>query len=225
MKRLIVLRPEPGASETVRRARELGLDAIAIPLFEIEPVPWTPPDPSAFDALLLTSANAVRHAGEGLELLTTLQVHAVGQATADAARNAGFAIAAVGDGGVDDLLSVIDPETRLLHLSGEDRRDPTVARKITSIPVYRSIALAAPAGLEQAEHAVVLIHSARAGLRFQKLAQQLRLDRRLIAIAAISKSSALAAGDSWSAIEVAERPSDDALLALALRLCDKPEST
>ena len=38
MRRVLVLRPEPGASATVERARERGLDAIAAPLFEIEPI-------------------------------------------------------------------------------------------------------------------------------------------------------------------------------------------
>ena len=44
MKRLVVLRPEPGASETVERARAIGLDALRMPLFEIEPVLWDAPD-------------------------------------------------------------------------------------------------------------------------------------------------------------------------------------
>ena len=38
MTRVVVLRPEPGASETVARAAERGLDAVAIPLFRIEPL-------------------------------------------------------------------------------------------------------------------------------------------------------------------------------------------
>ena len=36
MSRIVVLRPEPGASETVERAKTRGLDAVRIPLFEIE---------------------------------------------------------------------------------------------------------------------------------------------------------------------------------------------
>ena len=60
MRRLLVLRPEPGASATAGRARTLGLDPVLMPLFEIEPIAWTAPDPAGFDALLLTSANAVR---------------------------------------------------------------------------------------------------------------------------------------------------------------------
>ena len=82
MRRLLVLRPEPGASETVRRAHERGLDAVAIPLFEIETARWEVPEAGGFDGLLLTSANAVRHGGEQLQALRGLPVYAVGQATA-----------------------------------------------------------------------------------------------------------------------------------------------
>ena len=86
MKRVLVLRPEPGASATVKRAKERGLDALAIPLFEVRPVDWDVPDAGSFDGLLLTSANAVRHSGEQLKELRGLPVHAVGAATAAAAR-------------------------------------------------------------------------------------------------------------------------------------------
>ena len=96
MRRVLVLRPEPGATATLRRARERGLEAEAVPLFEVEPVEWSVPDPSDFDALLLTSANAVRHGGPGLQALRELPVHAVGEATARAAREAGFAVATIG---------------------------------------------------------------------------------------------------------------------------------
>src|SRR4051794_41196284 len=96
MRRVVVLRPEPGASATVERARQRGLDAFALPLFEVEPVAWEAPDPDRFDALLLTSANAVRHGGEQLVRLRELPVYAVGSATADAARRGGFEVASVG---------------------------------------------------------------------------------------------------------------------------------
>ena len=54
MRRLVVLRPEPGASDTVRKARQRGLDAVAIPLFEVEPIAWEMPDIDQFAALLGT---------------------------------------------------------------------------------------------------------------------------------------------------------------------------
>jgi len=217
MTRVLVLRPEPGASATVSRARALGLDAVSIPLFEVEPVAWTAPDPVGFDALLLTSANAVRHGGAALEAFRALPVHAVGEATAEAARAADFTVAGSGTAGVDALLDSLTPELRLLHLCGEDRRTPTDApQAITAVPIYRSRAIDPPPGLDQAIGAVVLVHSPRAGQRFAELVE----DRGTVAIAAISATAAEAAGAGWSEIGIASEPSDDALLALAARLCN-----
>ena len=139
MKRVLVLRPEPGASATVERARARGLEAIALPLFEIEPLAWDAPEASSFDGVLLTSANAVRCGGDPLKGLRGLPAYAVGMATAEAAREAGFDIASTGEAGVDRLLGSIDPDLKLLHLAGEDRRAPDGAtQEITFIPVYRS---------------------------------------------------------------------------------------
>src|SRR4051794_25280604 len=104
MRRLVVLRPEPGASATAERARMLGLEPVMVPLFEVEPVAWQAPDAARFDALLLTSANAVRMGGEELSKLRRLPVHAVGEATARSALDAGFDVASLGDAGVDRLL-------------------------------------------------------------------------------------------------------------------------
>lgn len=216
MRRLLVLRPEPGASATAARARKHGLDAVVVPLFEIEPVPWRLPDWRAFDALLLTSANAVRHAGAKLRRLNHLPVYAVGEATAAAARAAGFAISAVGDGGVDALLGSIGASVRLLHLCGEDRA-PTLRQNIVAIAVYAAKPFHAP-DLSGASGAVALIHSPRSGRRFAELVS----DRASIAIAAISPAAAEAVGAGWAAVECASGPNDDALLALAARLCNNP---
>ena len=47
MMRVLVLRPEPGARTTLELARKMGLDAVAAPLFVIEPVDWKVPELSA----------------------------------------------------------------------------------------------------------------------------------------------------------------------------------
>jgi len=213
MTKVLVLRPQPGASATVERAQQRGLDAVAIPLFEIEPVSWEIPDAAAFDGLLLTSANAVRIAGEQLESLRGLPAYAVGEATAEAARRAGFDIAATGDSGVDRLLDSIETELRLLHLCGEDRRTPDSAlQTITPAVIYRAV----PIEAEVPESGVALVHSPRAGQRLAELVS----DRSRIAVAAISPAAADAVGNGWLRVEAAGRPTDDALLALAERLCN-----
>jgi uroporphyrinogen-III synthase len=216
MRRVLVLRPEPGATVTLERACQRGLDAVAMPLFEIERLDWHPPEPSAFDGLLLTSANAVRHGGEGLQQLRQLPVYAVGDATAAAAREAGFDVAATGNAGVDRLVSSIDADLKLLHLCGEDRMNASAApQNITAIPVYRAKETNdVDTGL--AAGTVALIHSPRAGRRFAELVS----DGASIAIAAISPAAAEAAGPGWAAVEIAESPTDEALLATAARLCN-----
>jgi uroporphyrinogen-III synthase len=218
MRRILVLRPEPAASVTVQRARELGLDAFSVPLFEIEPVPWSPPSGRKFDGLLLTSANAVRHAGEQIKALTDLPVYAVGAATAEVARDAGFDIALAGQGGVDRLLEVVPPGLRLLHLCGEYRRMPRDSNhEITPVVVQAAKPIERP-DLSAASDVVAMIHSPRAGARFGELVGE----RRSILIAAISEPAANAVGPGWAAVEVADYLNDYGLLALAVRLCDKP---
>jgi uroporphyrinogen-III synthase len=203
---------------TVKRARERGLDAIAAPLFQIEPVSWRAPDVGDFDGLLLTSANAVRSAGDQLENFRSLPVYAVGEPTSKAARARGFSIAAIGDRGIDRLIDSLPPNLRFLHLCGECRRDPLKERaRIAVIPVYRAREVERP-DLRFANGAVVLIHSPRAAHRLAELVK----DRSGILLAAISPAAAKASGTGWGAIEVANEPNDDALLALAARLCDKP---
>ena len=218
MTRLLVLRPEPGASATLARAREMGLEALAVPLFTIEAVRWEAPEPGGFDGLLLTSANPVRCGGEQLQRLRGLEAFAVGEATAAAAREAGFGIAATGEADVDRLLDSVGLDLRLLHLCGEDRRTPEDARQsITQIVVYRSREIERP-DLPPTACSVALVHSPRAGRRFAELVGE----RGEVAIAAISEAAAEAAGRGWKSVDVADRPSDDALLALAARLCNNP---
>jgi uroporphyrinogen-III synthase len=218
MRRLFILRPEPGASETLARAQAQGLDAIAIPLFVVEPVEWVAPDPGSFDGLLLTSANAVRHGGEQLAELRGLPVYAVGSASAEAARGAGFDLASTGDAGVDRLLGSLEPGLKLLHLAGADRREPSAARQdITAVVAYRSRPNDSFDATKVRE-GIVLVHSPRAARRLAELLD----DRASLSIAAISQATADAAGTGWRSIDVAEQPTDDALLALAARLCNKP---
>lgn len=222
MRRLVIVRPEPGASATAAAAAKLGLDPIVLPLFAVGPVAWQAPDVRGFDALLLTSANAIRHGGGALAKLRGLPVYAVGEATAAQAREAGFAVAATGAGGIDSLLERIEPGLRLLHLCGEHRRHPASApQAITPLPVYRSNALAEVARLDRIAGEVVAIHSPRAGARLAELAAARGIDISGTAIAAISAEAARAAGSGWQSVAAAEQPGESCLLALAARLCNK----
>lgn len=218
-RRLFVFRPEAAAQQTIVRARELGLDAVPIPLFELEALDWSPRDAGDFDALLLTSANTVKMAGASLDRYRTLPVHAVGEGTAVAARVAGLGVATVGSGGVDSLLAEVDPRLRLLHLCGEDKREPAVeGRSITSVPIYRARERADVTGLDHLSGQVAVVHSPRAARRLADLIEV--ADRATMRLAAISEATAQAAGDGWQEVRVASAPTDNELLALCVRLCE-----
>ena len=210
MRRLLIVRPEPGASATLAMARQMGLDAIAIPLFAVQPVPWDAVDPKDFSGIVATSANAFRHGGEQLEMLKALPVHAVGEATASAARDAGFAVATTGEGGRMELGQRL-PVGRMLHLAGADHLpvDSTEA-----VAVYASRPIDPPPAIDAAG-AVVVVHSPRAGKRLAELVG----NRASTAIAAISEKAAAACGAGWDHVEIASLPREPALLALAAKLC------
>jgi uroporphyrinogen-III synthase len=214
---LLILRPEPGATKTLERALTLGLDAFCHPLFEIQPVPWSAPDPTQFDALLFTSANAVRHGGPALKSVIQLPVIAVGAATGDAARAAGFQVVAQGAHDANAAVDLMPEASQILWLAGRDhrpaKRDGRICPPIivyAAVPTENVLSLTSPV--------VALIHSARAAMRLAEIAPDLKLS---IIVVAISAVAATAAGTGWRALHIAESPHDDAMLALARRLCDQ----
>lgn len=219
---VLVLRPEPGASATAARAAALGLAATVTPLFTTRAIDWDAPAADAQDALLVTSANAMRLGGAGLARLAALPIYAVGAATAAAARAVGFARVIVGD---DDAAAIVmqaqaDGVTRLLHLAGAEHRAVEMAGgTISRVIIYEAVAasrLPTPARDALAAGAVALVHSPRAGTLLRTLAEAAGVAADGIAVAAISAS----AGQGWRTLAVAERPTDDALLAAAVRLCE-----
>lgn len=214
MSKVVILRPEPGASATLARAVAAGIDAVAIPLFEIAPVDWIAPDPSEFDALLLTSANALRHGGNRLAAYRALPTYCVGEATAAAALSAGFGVAGTGAQDAAALVERVPRGLRLLHLTGRDHR-PIAG--VTELIVYDSEAIDPPPSLEALEGGVAMVHSPRAGARLAALVEA----RADISIAAISDAAAAACGPGWREVTAIDAPGDGALLALAASLCQK----
>lgn len=214
-----VLRPEPGNAATCARLREMGHQAIPIPLFVVESVPWDCPEAAGFDALLLTSANAVRHAGEALAHLSALPTYAVGAETAKLARAAGLSVVAVGSGGVGALAErlVHDGRGRILHLTGRDFTALPKSFESTVRIVYaaheRATVEVLTAIVSPPSPAHVLLHSARAARRFAdlvSLADRAKCDFHLHAM---SQSIADSAGLGWASVTVADVPNEAALLS------------
>lgn len=216
MKPVVVLRPEPGNTRTADALRTRGLEVRQVPLFAVVPVDWTPPNPTGFDGLLLTSANAVRHGGAGLDLFKRLPVVAVGAATAAAASEAGFAVAVTGDENARAVVTEARDRgfARLLHLAGRERA-PT-EDGVEAVTVYASDAAAVPADVARSfEDALVLVHSTRAATRLVELVDGAGVDRSRIALVAISPAVGDAAGQGWATISIASEPGDSAVVAAA----------
>lgn len=218
---VLVLRPQPGAEETARRARALGLDAVVAPLFEIRPLAWRSPDPAGFDAIVVTSANAARHGGPALAAFAHLPCYAVGEATAAAAREAGLGGIRAGRADGDAVLRLMaaDGIRRAFHPGGRERialRHPDIRLVAAAVygadPVER---LPQRAEAALARGAIALLHSPRAAALFAKLAG----GRGGIDIVAISEAAAEAAGPGWRSVAVAGQPRDEPLLELAVGLC------
>ena len=224
---LIVIRPQPGNAASVAAAQQLGMAAQGFALFDMVPKSWEAVPPGRHDALLIGSAQVFRLGGAGLSGLRDLPVYVVGEATAEAARAAGFTVAATGEGAMQGLLERLDPaHRRLLRLTGEERvalqvpKGTTVDERV----VYASRAAPFPAELAAllAEPAIVALHSAEAARHLAAQCVTHGIKRARLRLAVLSQRIAVAAGDGWGEVAVATFPEDKALLALARQMCQDP---
>nr|WP_256478408.1 uroporphyrinogen-III synthase [Notoacmeibacter sp. MSK16QG-6] len=115
----------PGAERTARAIREHGHDAHLLPLTTISGLDADLPPAEGFDAVILTSANAIRHLPKAKASgLRHLPVWTVGSATANAARDRGFTHAEALGGDAETLTDTLIDRApqRLLYLAGRVRR-------------------------------------------------------------------------------------------------------
>ncbi|MBO6717303.1 MAG: uroporphyrinogen-III synthase [Rhizobiaceae bacterium] len=142
--RVLVTRPEPGATATAARLRERGHEPVALPLSRTVAIDDVALPDGDFDAVVVTSANALRHAPtEFGERFGDLRLFAVGDRTADVARQAGVEHVESANGDVRDLASLVTRKlpagSRLLYLCGRRRRPELEAalreRGFTAVPL------------------------------------------------------------------------------------------
>lgn len=161
--RLIVTRPEPDATRTARALIRLGHEAILSPMLDIVPDAGAMIPELPFQAVLVTSSNAVRalKARAVLPFAADLPLFAVGDQTALEARRAGFVAARSAGGAVDDLASLVSAtlspdEGPLLHAAGRERAGDLAGSlaalgfRVETVPVYRTEARARLAGVAEA---------------------------------------------------------------------------
>lgn len=178
--RVLVTRPEPGASATAKRLKAAGMEPVLLPLTRIEALAASFPDGAdGHDAVALTSANAVRLAPPGfLASIAHLPCHAVGEATAEAARRAGLNVVAADAGDAQGLaaglIAALPRGARVLYPCGRVRTkgfDDELARAgidVTAIEIYDAVACD-PSSDEIARQvgaaplSAALVHSRRGG--------------------------------------------------------------
>jgi uroporphyrinogen-III synthase len=230
--RVLVTRPEPDAARSAARLELLGHEPLVDPLLTIEPVPVQEFPAEPFMALVATSANAVR-IGNGVPALTALRhlpLYAVGKATAEAARAAGFAAVISAEGDVAALVKLIRRElsapATILYLAGENRTQDLAASlaphgiAVTLLVLYRMrVAQELPAMTRDALQAgvieAVLHFSPRSAATFVALAERAGLTEpvRRIPHFCLSPAVAVPLQAIGAPTTIAARPEETELLA------------
>jgi uroporphyrinogen-III synthase len=228
--RVLVTRPEDDAEPLVAALAARGIGSVVAPLLAIVPRTDAVLDLEGVQAVLITSANGAR----ALARLTARRdprLLAVGAASAEAARRAGFAAVMSAEGDVAALAHladrVLDPHAGdLLHvaagvvagdLAGALRRSGFAVRRCVAYDAVPADALpeAARAALSLRTIEAVLLFSPRTAKSFVTLVRAAGLTPALGTVDAVCLSGAVAAearAVPWRAVRVAARPETDALL-------------
>jgi len=240
---LLVLRPEPQASDMVAALAARNIPALAEPMLTIEPADdpagrIRAADPDA-EALILTSRQtvAILKGAEGLEPLTRLPVIAVGGGTAHDARAAGFADVRSADGNADDLVDLVARTGfhRLVHAGGRDKAGDIAGRlaglgvKVAEAELYRAeprrdLAPEVTAAFAEGRITGLIVASRRSAQAFVDLMDAMDWAPRLsrLGVAALSEAAAAPLGGRVGELIVASEPTGPALVeasvALAARL-------
>jgi uroporphyrinogen-III synthase len=232
--RMLVTRPEPDAAETVARLAALGIPALAVPLLERVTLETSLPEPRGFAALALTSANALRALEErkAIAPFRDLEVFAVGDRTAEAARRLGFNRVVSAGGSFADLIQqigsrglagpVFHPAARQQSHDLARALAPfglmTITTEIYEMHARTALPDAVLAELADGGIGAALFYSRRTAETFAALARPLdaAARRRLGLLCLAEAVAAPLLADRFARIAVAEHPSEKAMLALAL---------
>ncbi len=227
---VLITRSEPGASRTAARAQALGYAPLVAPVAVREPL-MTPEALGAAlktaPAIALTSAHAAR-ALYATAIGRNVAIFAVGEATGEAAREAGFTKVTSASGDVAALARVIVKSgvSGVAHVRGEDAAgDLSGALAGAGVAcveavVYRmspvaELSRAATRALGAGDLAAVMIHSAAGARRWIALADAagLRDAARATPSAAISEAAATPLRQAGvRSLAIAPSPDEAALL-------------
>jgi uroporphyrinogen-III synthase len=236
--KLIVTRPAPDSEAFAALAAQAGFDPVISPVMSIK-FQDAPTSVAPDEAIAFTSANGVR-AFARLNPHRTAGVYAVGAATANAARLAGFTDIMVAKGDVESLAELI-AETkrhkRIVHLAGSDRAGNLAAaldllgvetRRVVlylALPATRLSAAAEAVLSTEAETVGVALFSPRSARLFlgQAKASGVLTALRRAAALCLSRSVANEASNAvWRRVVITDNPSADAMIDLAKEIAKRP---
>lgn len=210
--RLWVTRTAPAAHETAARLAALGHTPLVAPLLVVRPLPLTDPAPD-HAALAFTSRNAVV-LWAGLGPQRNLPVFCVGDATAEAARAAGYTDVHSASGGVQELAALIRLEAPGPVLApGPDRPAADLSAlvgpdtPVHMLAVYDTVEADDPA---PAAFDGVLFHSPRAATAFANRHAGTAPGRLAFAMSPAVAAPLEALG--FSGVRIAARPDEQALI-------------
>ena len=221
--RVAITRAEPEASRAAARVRAHGAEAIVAPLLTIVPCGYDTNTEGA-QAIIFTSTNGV-HAFPDARGARDRLVLTVGNATAEAAREAGFSDVRSADGDVNALVALakrdLDPaKGKLIHIAGDHvAGDLGGELRAAGFSVERRLAYASVAAMALPQALIqpldiVLFHSVRAAETFIALGAP---NASQLTAGCLSGAVAQAAGKtSWKRIVTAPHPREDDLLTATL---------
>ena len=237
--RVLVTRPEADAAPIAAELAARGHTAMIEPLLTIVAKPDAVVDLADVQALALTSANGARVLAERTAR-RDLPVFAVGDATAAAARAAGFAAVESAGGDVvalaDLIASRLDPAAGAIfhpaarHLAGDLKGNLEAAGfTVRRVALYESepspaLSEAAAAALRDGRIDAALFFSPRTGRTFVRLLTESRLTAVCGRMIAVCLSNSVAEDIKrlpWRALLIAAQPTQAALLK-SLAALDEP---
>ena len=222
IRRVWITRAQPGAARTAARLTALGFAPMVAPLLAVRPLPDAldaAPDFASVAALAFTSPNGVAAFAALTPELRDRPVLAVGDATAEAARDAGFTDACSAAGDIHALARLISASAIKGLILAPGAREPAgdlpallPGRDIRRLPVYAAeeTDTAAPADFD-----AVLLHSPRAARALAAaLAAVLTPDvaANRVAVCISAAAAAPLAALSFAEIRTAEAPDENSVL-------------
>ncbi|HTK36174.1 MAG TPA: uroporphyrinogen-III synthase [Caulobacteraceae bacterium] len=220
--RVWITRAKPAADATAMRVRARGLEPLVAPLLIVHPIEGVALDLDGVGALAFTSANAIP-AFAALTSERSLPVFAVGEATAAAARTAGFAHVVAADGDVSALAHRVaaDGDLGLVLHPGALEPAGDLAAALTAagiearnLPVYRTEAAGVlPPAVGADPPGAVLLHSPKAARALAALIPP-HWPPAMEALALSPACAAPLVGRGFRRLEAARLPNEAALLAL-----------